>query len=96
MGHLTIKNKIDNPLWESIPCSCKHDDKHIELDYPIHDCLHCKFEHCENSCPTESFILNEPVLDKDGKPTGQTKQREITEITLVNGNRYGDLIGWTF
>ena len=95
MTHLKINNKIDKPLWKKIPCNCSHDGD-ITHDFPIHECLHCHFEHCENSCPTESFILNEPVLDKDGKPTGQTKQREITEITLVNGNRYGDLIGWTF
>ena len=95
MTHLKINNKIDNPIWKSIPCNCLHDGN-AEHDYPIHNCTHCKFEECENSCPTELFTINEPILDKDGNPTGKTKQREITEITLVNGPRYGDLIGWEF
>lgn len=96
MAHLKINNKIDNPRWKSIPCSCKHDDEHIELDYPIHACIHCKFTECESSMPTESFIVNEPIFDKDNKPTGETSQREILSITLVNGPKYGDLIGWQF
>ena len=94
MTHLTIHNKIDNPLWKSIPCHCSHDGN-VEHDYPLIECLHCSYEICENSCPTESFIINEQILDKDNKPTGETKQREIKEITLVNG-KHDDLIGWTF
>ena len=94
MAHLTIHNKIDNPLWKSIPCHCAHDGN-VEYDYPLIECLHCRYEICENSCPTESFIINEQILDKDNKPTGETKQREIKEITLING-KHGDLIGWEF
>ena len=95
MTHLKINNKIDSPRWKSIPCTCKHDKDHIELDYPFKECLHCRYEICENSCPTESFSVTDQILDKDNKPTGETKQREIKEITLVYG-RHDDLMGWTF
>ena len=96
MAHLKINNKIDNPRWKSIPCSCKHDNKHIELDYPIYNCLHCKFEECENSCPTESFFITEQIVDKDNNLIGETKQREIKEITLDIGKKYQDIIGWYY
>jgi len=91
---MKVNNKISNNRWHDIPCKCNHDS--IETEYPIAECLHCKFQECENSIPKENFKVNEPVLDEDGNVTGEIKVRTIKEITLVHGNKYEDVIGWSF
>jgi hypothetical protein len=91
---MKVNNTIQNNRWKSIKCNCNHDS--VETEYPIAECLHCKFQECENSIPKENFKVNELVLDKDGKPTGETKVRTVKEINLIHGDRYQDIIGWTF
>ena len=91
---MKINGLIEKPLWYDIKCKCNHDT--IETEFPIAECLHCKFQECENSIPKENFKVNELVLDKDGKPTGETKVRTVKEINLIHGDRYQDIIGWTF
>ena len=95
MTHMIINNQIKNPLWKKMICHCEHDGN-PEHDHPFVACNHCKAEICEKSIPTESFFVNEPVLDTDGKSTGKTKQREITEIKLVNCESTQMCLGWEF
>ena len=93
--HMIINNQIKNPIWKKMICHCSHDGN-PEHNHPFVACNHCKAEICEKSIPTESFFVNEPVLDKDGKLTGKTKQREITEIKLVNCESTQMCLGWEF
>lgn len=89
-----INNLIQTPRWKAIPCKCVKSN--IEMSYPISECLHCKFTECESSVPTKSFVIQEPILDKQGKLTGATKDKTVNEITLVIGPKYQDVIGWSF
>jgi hypothetical protein len=90
---LKINNKNENPLWKKISCKC--DKSNIEKSYPLIDCVHCNCEKADNSIPDKPFTINEPIIDKNGKITG-SKQREITEITLNNCEKYGSCVGWKF
>ena len=94
MTHMIIKNKIENERWRLVPCHCLHDGN-PEHDHPMKECTHCKAEICEASIPTESFFITEQVI-KDGKPTSETFQREVTEIKLVNCESTQMCLGWIF
>jgi hypothetical protein len=90
---MKINGLIKKPRWYDITCCCGVEvmDKH-----PIKDCLHCKFEQCEKSMPRKDFKVNVDILDKDGKITGKTKAITIKEITITRGEKYQDIIGWSF
>ncbi len=90
---MKINNSLEHPRWHDIPCKCNHDS--VETEYPIADCLHCKFQECEDSLPSENFKVNDPIIDKNGKQTG-IKSRTVKEVTIVRGDKYQDIIGWTF
>lgn len=83
---LKINGLIDKPLWKNMKCVCSKTKDDIENKFPIIDCKTCKFQAQENSMPKESFISQ----DSKGKDV------EIKTITIVRGNRYEDIIGWTF
>ena len=91
---MKVNNIIQNNRWKGISCKCNHDS--VETEHPIADCLHCKFQEREDSIPKENFKVKELVLDKDGKPTGETKSKTVKEITLIHGDKYQDVIGWTW
>jgi|TARA_R110000823_G_C15846681_1_gene491735 hypothetical protein len=90
---LKIHNLKDNDkiMWKKIKCCCITGDQ--EHSYPFTKCLHCKYQQAENSLPKESFKVNQSVLDKNGKHTGKTIEKEIKEITIVRGS-HDDVIGW--
>jgi hypothetical protein len=90
---LKINNKNENPLWKKIPCKCNHAS--IETEYPLIECVHCKCEEADASIPTKSFTINQPVYDKNGN-IKKYEEREITEITLNNCEKYGSCLGWKF
>ena len=90
---MKVNNTIQNNRWKGIPCKCNHDS--VETEYPIAECLHCKFQECEDSIPKENFKINDDVLDKNGKVT-KKQTRTVKEITLVHGSKYEDVIGWKF
>lgn len=90
---MKINNSLDHPRWKGIKCKCNHDS--VETEYPIADCLHCKFQECEDSLPKENFKVNDPIIDKNGKQTG-IKSRTVKEVTIVRGDKFQDIIGWTF
>jgi|TARA_R110000824_G_scaffold73968_1_gene188305 hypothetical protein len=89
---MKVHNKIKNNLWHKIPCVCKKED---HLKFPLVDCKHCRFLKCEKSIPKDDFIIYEHEMKRD-KPTGKKIKRKITEVTLVHGNQYEDVIGWKF
>ena len=59
-------------------------------------CKHCKFQECEDSMPRESFKVNQGEVDKDGNPTEKIIVKEVKEINIVRGQKFNDIIGWTF
>ena len=91
---MKINGLIEKPRWYDIPCKCDHSS--IETEYPIAKCLHCKFQECEDSMPREDFIINEQDMDQNGEPLETTHKKTISEITIVRGSKYQDIIGWTF
>jgi hypothetical protein len=90
---MIINNSLKNPRWYKIKCICNHSDALTE--FPISDCLHCKFKQCEDSLPKKNFEIKKFVM-KDGKSTGQKITKTINEITIVRGERFQDIIGWTY
>jgi len=81
--------KCQNARWKNIPCSCDHSS--VLTEFPIMDCLHCKCEKQENSIPKNDFVTN--VYNQE---TNQNEQKTITEIKLVFGEKYEEVIGWTY
>ncbi len=90
---MKINNSLDVALWEKIPCHCNKDD--IEKCYPLMKCEHCRCQECYDSVPQEDFEVQESIIE-DGKPTGETTTRTVSEITLVRGHNLQDVIGWQF
>ena len=90
MKKLKINNSMKKARYEFISCSC---NKGIVLEeYPLIDCLHCKFKERYDSIPINEFEVNEPVI-KDKKIVSYTK-RMIKEITIVRGLKYQEVMGW--
>lgn len=94
MLKLKINGLIEHPRWYDIPCKCNHNS--VETEYPIAECLHCKFQECEDSLPREDFIIKEHDLDENGNQLETTHDKTINEITIVRGKTYEDIIGWEF
>jgi hypothetical protein len=91
---LKINGLIDHPRWYDVKCNCNHNS--VETEFPIADCLHCKFEQQENSLPDEDFIIKEPDFDEEGNHLGTTHDRTIDEITICRGDKYEEIIGWKY
>ena len=87
--------KDEEIRWKKIKCCCSKIEGDVEHQFPIAECKHCKFQQCEDSMPRESFTVNNDIVDKDGKVT-KKQTREVKEITIVRGEIYHDIIGWTF
>ena len=90
---LIINNKNNDPLWKKIPCKCHISN--IELKYPLIDCVSCHCKRADDSIPTNTFKVNQRMLDKDGK-FKENKIVEIKEIFLTNCDKYGSCIGWSY
>jgi len=93
LSQLKVNNRNLDPLWKKISCKCDKSD--IEKSYPLIECIHCNCEKADSSIPIKPWIVNEPIIDKNGNVTG-TKKREVTEITLTNCDKYGSCLGWSF
>jgi len=93
---MKINGLIDHPRWYDIPCKCNHDS--IETEYPIAECLHCQFQAQEDSMPREDFEINEIkfTVDEDGNTNEDKQKKVIREINIVRGQKYEEIIGWTF
>ncbi len=90
---MKINGLIKKARWEFISCCCIKED--VENSYPIQECKHCKFNECWKSVPQKDFKVNDDIIDKNGKLTNK-QTRTVKEITLVRGDKYQDVIGWTF
>ena len=89
---MQINGLIKKAKWEHIACCCGKD---IMDSFPIKECLHCKFNQCWKSVPKVDFKTNNDIIDKTGKVT-KKQTRIVKEITLIRGDKYQDIIGWTF
>ena len=85
---LEIKGLMDNNKirWKKIPCKCSQDPNDVEHQFPIQDCIHCKFLTQENSMPRKPFTATD----------GKNKNRLVTKIEIMRGKKYDDIIGWVF
>lgn len=91
---MKINGLIDHPRWYDIPCKCNHDS--VETEYPIANCLHCKFQEAEDSLPKEDFEQDISIVDEETGQIIEKKTRIVNEITIVRGPKYQDIIGWTY
>ena len=84
---LTIKGlmKDDDIRWKKISCVCSQDERDVTHRYPIAKCLNCKFRENEDSVPRIPFDVIE-----------NGKTRHVTEIEIVRGKKYNDILGWKF
>jgi len=89
---MKINGLIKKARWENIPCECGN--KIID-SFPIKECLHCCFDQRWKSVPHKDFKVNDDQRDKNNKLI-KKQTRIVKEITLVRGNKYEDVIGWTF
>ena len=46
--------------------------------------------------PRNDFVIKERDIDDEGNDLGTTHDKTISEITIVRGDKYEDVIGWTF
>lgn len=85
---LEIDGLMDNNKirWKKIPCKCSQDPHDIENQFPILNCLYCKFLMQEKSMPRK------PFTSVDGK----NKSRLVTKIKIMRGKKYDDIIAWVF
>jgi len=81
--------------WKKIKCCCSQIEGDVEHQYPLTICKHCKFQECEDSMPRDTFEINDDILDKEGIVT-KKQNKTVTEINIVRGEKFQDIIGWTF
>jgi len=91
---MKINGLIDHPLWYDIKCKCDHTS--VETEFPIASCLHCQFQRQEDSMPREDFVIKENDIDEDNNTLETTHDKTVTEITIHRGDKYGEIIGWSF
>lgn len=81
--------------WKKIKCCCSKIEGDVEHQHPIGECKHCKFQQCEDSMPRDTFTVNNDITDETGIVT-KKQDKIITEINIVRGEKFNDIIGWTF
>jgi hypothetical protein len=89
---MKINGLIKKARWENIPCCC---GKEVMDSFPITECLHCKFDQCFKSIPKKDFKVVDNQYDKQGKLI-KKQTKTVKEVTLVRGEKYQDVIGWTY
>ncbi len=85
-----IEGLIEHPRWYDVKCSCDH--SHIDTEYPIVDCKHCKFQAQEDLMPRESFEITFSNIDEDRNITSETKT--CNKIKIHRGEKYEEIRGW--
>ena len=90
---MKINGLIEHPRWYDIKCKCDHSS--VETEYPIAECLHCQYQAQEDSMPREDFVVKEQDKDDDGNVIGK-HDKTISEINIHRGNKYQEIIGWSF
>tara|TARA_R100000963_G_C4632767_1_gene97454 strand:- start:548 stop:862 length:315 start_codon:yes stop_codon:yes gene_type:complete len=86
----TILNLMDKPRWKKMKCVCNHNS--VETEFPIFNCLHCKFQSQEMKLPRSPFKISLTSSDRNGK----TKSEIVTcnKIKINRGDKYQEIIGW--
>ena len=87
-----IEGLMEHPRWYDVECTCDH--SHVDTEFPIKDCKHCKFQAQEDSLPRSSYDVILPILDDEGNPTGDTETKTCNKIIIDRGNRYQEIRGW--
>ena len=88
MKNLKINGLKNHCRWEDISCSCEKNN--VLKSHPIALCYHCKFDQAKQSMPSKCFIIKQ--IDNKGK----LQDKEVTEITLMYGEKFDDLVGWSW
>ena len=89
---MKINNSLNHAKWESIPCKCGSE---VMDSFPIKECLHCSFDKQFQSVPKKDFTVNDDIKDKNGKIT-KKQTKTVKEITLHRGDRYQEVIAWSW
>ena len=86
--------------WKKIKCCCSKIEGDVEHQHPIAECKHCKFQQCEDSMPRDTFVIQEHDTkeDVDGNTIilETTHDIEITELRIIRGEKFQDIMGWSF
>ena len=90
---MKINGLIEHPRWYDIKCKCDHSN--VETEFPIANCLHCQFQAQEDSMPREDFVVKEQDKDENGIVIGN-HDKTVNEITIHRGDKYQEIIGWSF
>ncbi len=85
-----IEGLMEHPRWYDIECSCDH--SHVDTEFPIKDCKHCKFQAQEDSMPRSSYEQTFTGIDEDGNTISET--RTINKIYIDRGEKYQEIRGW--
>ena len=91
---MKINGLIDKPRWYDIKCKCDHSN--VETEFPIAECLHCQFQAQQDSMPREDFVVKENDYDEENKEVIGNHDKTISEITIHRGNKYEEIVGWSF
>ena len=91
---MKINNSLDVARWEKTKCTCDHSD--IEKCHPIHNCTHCKCQQAWDSVPKNDFAVKKNDIDSKGNVLETTHDEVVSEITLVRGTKYEEVVGWNF
>jgi len=89
---MKINGLIKKARWEDIPCCCIKDD--IEHSHPIGNCKHCKFLESFDSIPKKDFKVNNNEINYETGKVIKKQTKTISEVTLIRGPKYQDVIGW--
>tara|TARA_R110000824_G_scaffold394097_1_gene593690 strand:+ start:307 stop:600 length:294 start_codon:yes stop_codon:yes gene_type:complete len=81
--------------WKKIKCCCSKVEDDVEHQHPIMLCIHCKCQQQEDSMPRNNFTTSANKIDKDGNVI-KKQTREVKEINIVRGEKFQDIIGWSF
>ncbi len=85
-----IEGLMKHPRWYDIKCTCDH--SHVDTEFPIKDCKHCKFQQQEDLMPRESFEIKMSKINDDESITVETKT--CNKIKINRGTKYQEILGW--
>ena len=78
---MKINGLIEHPRWYDIKCKCDHSS--VETEFPIAECLHCKFQAQEDSMPRKDFVVKERDIDKDGNLLETTMIKQLVKLLSI-------------
>ena len=76
--------------WKKIPCKCDHSD--VEKEFPIFECLHCKFQSYEDGLPKKCYKKNFKKTDDNGKQIDVVYL--VSKVEIVRGKKYDEVAAY--